>query len=161
MSQVKCGQTMTGTRTRYECFLRKLQGCGIVIYNILCSIFVHDTTSAEDLRMYISQRCKDIDAFGQFRQSIQTKCPDIHRTVRMTIEPYMHLMGLDHTYACERIQTHDACVHALWLFFTRILYERPILLQPDSVAGDHVSYIHDVFKWFISEQVEVGGGSKE
>jgi hypothetical protein len=63
-------------------------------------------------------------------------------------------MGLDLTQVSPPIQTWDDCVLALWKFFSRLVYERPKLLFPDSLEGDNVMYIQESFKCFVSEQIQ-------
>jgi hypothetical protein len=63
-------------------------------------------------------------------------------------------MGLDQSRVMMPIQQWDECVQALWKFFTRIVYERPRLLFPDTIDGDNVMYIQESFKYFVSEQVQ-------
>jgi len=152
----KCGLTVTGTRTRYECFLRQLKSYGLVMYNTLHTLFYTAGTAAE-IRVYIHQRLQGQTTQEQFTVSVATKCMDINQVIHSTLLPYIHLMGLEQRHvSLERDAKTINYVPALWIFFTRIIYERPGLLLPDSLEGDNVLYIQESFQWFISEQVKSG-----
>jgi hypothetical protein len=43
----------------------------------------------------------------------------------------------------------------LWLFLTRIIYERPVLIQPDTIDGVHMADIRSSLKAFVAEQVKM------
>lgn len=151
----KCGLTVTGTRTRYECFLRQLKSYGLVVYNTLHLLF-YMTGSAADIRTSIHHKLQGPTAQEQFTLAVSTKCLDINHVIHSTLMPYIHLMGLEQRYVTlDRDVKTINYVPALWTFFTRIIYERPGLLLPDSLEGESVLYIQESFQWFISEQVKI------
>lgn len=148
----KCGFTVTGTRARHDCFLRQLKANGVVIHQTLCKVFTMvNTTSARD---HITNRLIDPVSLQVFRHELAIKCPDIHHTICLTLVPYIQLMGLDQTQVVFPVLDREQSVLALWTFFTRLVYERPLLLFPDSLEGDNVMYIQESFKFFVSEQVQ-------
>ena len=148
----KCGMTVTGTRTRYECFLRQLKSYGLVIYNTMHKLFY--VQSDIDVRVTIKQKLKDTASYIRFTSEIQNKCHDIDHVIYSTLVPYIHLMGLEERHITRHDIGKTDYTPALWKFFTRIVYEKPRLLSPDSLDGDNVLYLQDSFQWFISEQVQ-------
>jgi hypothetical protein len=148
----RCGFTVTGTRTRHDCFMRQLKANGVVIHQTLCKVL--NLSSAVGARDRITQYLLEPDSLRVFRQELVMKCPDIHQTLYLTLVPYIQLMGLDQTQVVLPVLDREECVSALWKFFTRLVYERPLLLFPDSLEGDNVLYIQESFKYFVSEQVQ-------
>jgi len=147
MNASKCGFTVTGTRTRYECFLRKLKSSGLIIYNILIQLFPHDANV--DLRKTIKNGISKDSTYDRFKYELHQKFPNMDETIKLTLRPYMELMGLK-VISCEL--DFDP-TRSLWLFMTRTIYEKPSLLMPDNLNGDNVMFIQESFKQFISEQV--------
>ena len=149
----KCGFTVTGTRTRYECFLRQLKAHGIVIYHTLQKLFY--VPLDKDIRKTIQLKIHAPETYHVFCADVRMKCPDLVHIIQSTLTPYIHLMGLGERHmVSEHLQTIDDCVRALWTFFIRIIYEKPVLLLPDSIQGENVLYLQESFHWFISEQVK-------
>jgi hypothetical protein len=146
----KCGLTVTGTRTRYECFLRQLKSYGLVIYNTLHKLFY--VKSDTDIRTTIKKRIQNPVTMRHFIEEINKKCIDISLVIQSSLTPYIHLMGLEQRHIITN--EHVDYVPDLWTFFIRIIYEKPALLLPDSLEGDNVLYIQESFQWFISEQVK-------
>ena len=143
----KCGFTVTGTRMRYECFLRQLQAYSLVIHNTLHTLFgMGGGTIRETIQT------QDSLAFLSFATEITKKCPDINNVIYATITPYTHLMGIDQT--TERPADY---MEPLWVFCTRLIYERPTLVGTDSEDGTYVMYIKDALVNFVSEQVKRPG----
>jgi hypothetical protein len=145
----KCGLTVTGTRTRYECYLRQLKSYGLVIYNTLHKLFY--VKSDADIRSTIKKRIQQSVTMKNFVDEINKKCLDVSLVIQSTLTPYIHLMGLEQRHIIT--DEHVDYIPDLWTFFTRIIFEKPALLLPDSLQGDNVLYIQESFQWFISEQV--------
>jgi hypothetical protein len=147
----KCGFTVTGTRARHDCFLRQLKANGVLIHQALCKVF--PVSSDIEVRAHITQSLLDTRARILFQREMASKCPNIHHTIHLTLIPYIQLMGLDQTQVHFPVLDREESVSALWNFFSRLVYERPLLLFPDSLEGDNVLYIQESFKCFVSEQV--------
>ena len=147
MSASKCGFTVTGTRTRYECFLRKLKSSGLILYNILIRLFPHNID--DDLRKTIKYRMSQESTYHSFKTELHQKFPNIDEIIKLTLRPYMELMGLK--VVSSEIDFDPT--KSLWLFITRTIYEKPLLLLPDTLNGDNVMFIQESFTQFISEQV--------
>ena len=144
-----CGMTVTGTRTRYECFLRQVKSYGLVIYNTLHKLFY--VVDDRDIRHTIRSRIQLPATQERFSAELARNCTDLSLVIQSALTPYIHLMGLEHRH----IATMDAnYTPALWTFFTRLIYERPVLLLPDTIEGDHILYIQESFQWFLAEQVK-------
>jgi hypothetical protein len=148
MTSSNCGFTVTGTRTRYECFLRQLKAYGLVVYNTLHTLFYVQTDT--DSRPTITLRMNLPKSRQYFISELSTRCSDINGVILSALTPYIHLMGLGPRY---QITDEVDYTPALWTFFTRVIYERPALLQPDSHEGDSVLYLQESFQWFLTEQV--------
>ena len=73
--------------------------------------------------------------------------------VQDTLSPYVYLMGLDAGHIAEGLQTEPGCHRALWDFFSRLVYEKPRLREPDTEDGLSVQYLRGSFKCFFAEQV--------
>lgn len=147
----KCGMTVTGTRTRYECFLRQLKAYGLVLYNTLHMVF-YTTSTAGDLRATIRRKLQHQSSFETFTEELSTKCVDLNHVIHSTLVPYIHLMGLD--LRLDPLSDEHDYVQALWTFTTRLIYEKPALLLPDSLEGSNVTFIQESLQWFIAEQVK-------
>jgi hypothetical protein len=145
-----CGLTVTGTRTRYECFLRQMKSYGLVIYNTLHTLFY--VQGDLDIRNTIKQRIRLPITQNQFSIELTKKCIDISMVIQSALTPYIHLMGLEQRHITTTVDMDY--IPALWKFFTRIIYERPALLLPDSLEGTSVFYIQESFDWFLAEQVK-------
>lgn len=152
----KCGFTVTGTRMRYECFLRQLQAYSLMIHNTLHILFgTGDNEGGDDARMRetIHGRIQDSLTFLSFAAELTRKCPDINDVIYATITPYTHLMGMDQTS-----RRPPDYMQPLWMFCTRLIYERPVIVGGDTGDGTHVMYIKDALSNFISEQVVLRPG---
>jgi hypothetical protein len=145
----RCGGTVTGTRARYKCFLRQLQSNSIIVHMTLRELFPPpDIVSITD-RAEITRILNEIDLFPRFQNRLFHKSPKLAQIIMETLKPYLELIGLDET------ETLVEPILALWHFMTRLIYERPCLLQADTIHGDHVMFIHSTWKSFISEQVSL------
>jgi hypothetical protein len=145
-----CGLTVTGTRTRYECFLRQTKSYGLVIYNTLHKLFY--VKGDQDIRNTIKHRIRSPTTKDYFNMEISKNCIDISAVIQSALTPYIHLMGLEQRHITTTLDMDY--IPALWIFFTRIIYERPALLLPDSLDGTSVLYIQESFDWFLAEQVK-------
>ena len=145
-----CGLTVTGTRTRYECFLRQIKSYGLVIYNTLHKLFY--VKGDQDIRNTIKHRIQSMTTKDYFSTEIAKKCIDISIVIQSALTPYIHLMGLEQRHITTELDMDY--IPALWIFFTRIIYERPSLLLPDSMDGTNVLYLQESFDWFLAEQVK-------
>jgi hypothetical protein len=143
-----CGMTVTGTRTRYECFLRQLKAYGLVVYNTLHKLFF--IKSDLDARSSIKHKLQHMITYTTFREDIQKKCSDINHVIYCTLVPYVHLMGLENV--TDSLGTDY--VPALWTIFTRIIFEKPSLILADGIEGEKVHFIQESFQWFICEQIK-------
>jgi hypothetical protein len=145
----KCGLTVTGIRTRYECFLRQLKSYGLVLYTIMHGVLY--TSVVPDLRSHLRICIRDPNTYTTFRAALLVKCPGIHTATRLALVSYIALMGLE----CRAVAESLDYTEALWRFYTRLVYERPCLIQPDTYEGSHVTYLQESLQWFIAEQVHL------
>lgn len=151
----KCGTTVTGIRTRYNCFLMQLKCMSIYIINALHIICPINPKTCIDIRKEI-----DIIMSGQsdiiqqvFISYLNKKVSTIHTIVREALSAYIELMGFDPMIVCT--YTDEYIDDTVWLFFTRIVYERPRLLLPDTNNGDNIDIIRDSMEYYLSEQVKI------
>lgn len=152
----KCGFTVTGVRTRYDCFLRQLRAYGIIIHNVLCQIFqVNQRGSDVEIRRSIKRTLQKKESFRMFEKELHDRCTNINKIIYHTLVPYIHLMGMDDKcISSEILPTRDFSL-PLWEFFSRLIFEKPKLLFPDTLDGHYVLYIQESFASFISEQVKL------
>lgn len=125
----------------------------IYIINALRLVFnvnPHTSTIRKDIDKIMSDNPDRRDIFISY---ITKKMPDIHTVIREALTAYVELMGFDPlmitTYTDEYIEG------TMWLFFTRIVYERPILLLPDTINGNNLDIIRDSMEYYLSEQVKI------
>ena len=102
------------------------------------------------MRTIIKQKIQHTSTHERFTENIVTKCTDLNHIIHSTLVPYIHLMGLEH----RLIPLHTDYIPVLWTFFTRLIYEKPCLLLPDSLDGANVHFIQESLQWFIAEQVK-------
>jgi hypothetical protein len=147
----RCGGTVTGTRARYKCFLRQLQSNSLILHTTMCDIFPKVTTSSNQThRTQIGNMIRKSSTFDLFKYMLHDKSPHLANIITWTLDPYLELIGLDEPSPSDSPNDH---IKSLWHFMTRLIYERPSLLQEDNMNGDHVMYIRSMWKSFISEQV--------
>ena len=139
----KCGFTVTGTRMRYDCFLRQLQAFSLILHSTLHTLFY---TTDGDIRATVRERMASAAVFEAFRAEILLKCPDIDEVVRATIVPYAYLMGIE-------AETRESYMEQLWMFCTRLVYERPVLVGPDTLDGTYNLALREAMQHFVSEQI--------
>lgn len=144
----KCALSVTGIRTRHECFLRRLKAFGLVLYNTLHSLFY--VSDDKVLRSTIQKRIIAPTTFTTFSETIAQKCADIHAVITSTLLPYAYLMGIDCAIRTDYTEP-------LWIFFSRIVFEHPAVVKKDTLRGENVSYIQTSLEWFISEQIPASG----
>ena len=151
----KCALTVTGTRTRYECFLRQLKAYGLVLAQILHDLLGDAAGAAgTDVRQHLGQRIRDPATATAFYQELEQKCSSIHTTIRATLLPYIVLMGLE--ARVDEPPEGSQYSAALWVFCSRLVFERPALVvQPDTLEGSHVAYFQEALQWFVAEQVKL------
>ena len=154
----KCALTVTGTRARYECFLRQLKAYGLVLAQILHDLLGGAVgaggAAGTDVRQHLVQRIRDPATATAFHREPEQKCSSIHATIRATLLPYIVLMGLE-----ARVDEPPEGFQysaALWVFCSRLVFERPALVvQPDTLEGSHVAYFQEALQWFVAEQVQL------
>ena len=148
MSQ--CGLTVTGTRTRYKCFIMKLKSHAISMYYILHMLF-SCSVDQTNVRAHIKRTMLCPETYRTFSRHLNDKCPEIHRTIQTAVQSYIYLMGMDQ----QCVDVPLDFTQQLWLFLTRIIYERPVLIQPDTIDGVHMADIRYSLKAFVAEQVKM------
>ena len=102
------------------------------------------------------QAClRDTALCTQFTTALLRKIPQMHDTILSTLRPYVELMGLQENQYRRGawLAGHADPVTRLWEFLGRLLYERPDLLQPDSLDGQRVLHVRERLPDFISELV--------
>jgi hypothetical protein len=153
----KCGTTMTGTRYRYQCFMKQLQASSLHIINALRAIFVIREDNTHDKRGMIDH-CLTHNYtlnFTRFKTELEKTYPDMADIINTVLGVYTELMGMEtiqrdpHTGAYIQYP-----IKSLWVFFIRTIYEKPRLLLPDNDDGDNVEYIRTSLENYVSEQVK-------
>ena len=91
--------------------------------------------------------------FTLFASDLRSKCPELVGSLQDTLHPYVYLMGLDARHISDELKTEAGCHRALWAFFSRLVYEKPAIVQADTDEGVRVEFIHTTLKRFVSEQV--------
>jgi hypothetical protein len=143
----KCANTVTGTRTRYNCYLMKLKSSSIYVMNALHIVFpIYDRSC--DIRKRIDEIFTEKTGIKTlFIEYLTVKKPLLPEIVNNVLEAYVELMGYTHSnHISNPLET-------MWLYFTRLIYEQPILLLCDSNNGRNVTIIKDSMEQYIAELV--------
>lgn len=131
--------------------MRKLQSHALVMRATLAQLMPVDPASeASELRRRVRAYVHTASLVTQFDSELTRRCPQIRSMILDTLRPYVDLMGLRENQTKAGGWTDGDPVHLLWEFLSRMAYERPSLLLPDSIDGTSVSAIRDAMPVFIS-----------
>jgi hypothetical protein len=154
----RCGATVTGTRTRYTCFMMQLKSTSIYILNALRLVFPIldidcDIRSTIDHALSMDKLDRQKEIFITY---LTKKKVDLPVIINTALCAYVELMGMDHVQKNTKTGMYiDNPLHKLWSFFIRQIYERPRLLLPDNNNGDNIEIVKESLEYYLSEQVMI------
>ena len=138
---------MTEKRARYECLLSRLQASALIMFNVLISVFPHQSDID---RRTIGEISRDPNARRMFCSGLVERVKDIQTVVEAAVCSYRDFLGLPEMTG----DTQVTASLALWKFLTRLLYEKPALLIEDK-NGEHIRFIQDSLQQFLATQLQL------